>query len=127
MKERLSAPRVRSEAPRLWTATFVLLGLRYSEAVAARLLEGVSAMEESVTYQAILRKGRTQEAQAMLLRVGSEKLGEPDEQSRAAVEAIQDTERLEGLAVRVLRSSSWEELLAQPTPAPRPRRRKPKA
>ena len=33
------------------------MGLRYDEALADKLLEGVRAMEDSVTYQAIIRKG----------------------------------------------------------------------
>jgi len=41
----------------LWTATYVLMGLRYDLALAGELLKGVLAMEESVTYQEIIRKG----------------------------------------------------------------------
>ena len=60
MKERLSRPELRAEAGRLWTATLVLMGLRYPRTMTESLLEGVRNMEESVTYQAIVRKGLKQ-------------------------------------------------------------------
>jgi predicted transposase YdaD len=40
----------------LWTATFILMGLEYDQAVARQLLRGVRIMKESVTYQAILEE-----------------------------------------------------------------------
>ena len=59
---RRMAARINAEpeprASRLWTATYLLMGLRFSGAVAFRLLEGVQNMRESTTYQAILREGR---------------------------------------------------------------------
>ena len=56
------AARINAESPprsaKLWTATYLLMGLSYSEEVVAHLLEGVMNMQESTTYQAILREGR---------------------------------------------------------------------
>src|SRR5207244_4281729 len=60
MKERVSAEAPSGEEAVLWTATYVLMGLRYDEALADELLRGVLAMEESVTYQAIIRKGKAE-------------------------------------------------------------------
>ena len=54
-----SEPRPRAD--KLWTATFLLMGLRYSDELASQLLEGVQNMKESTTYQAILREGRVSE------------------------------------------------------------------
>jgi predicted transposase YdaD len=125
MKQRLSGRRVRHEAPRLWTATFVLLGMRYSEAAAAQLLEGVTAMEESVTYQAIVRKGRVQGVRGLLLRQGAVQFGRPSKAVRDALEAITDPERLDHLGERLLRAASWEELLDLPPAARKARHRKP--
>lgn len=71
----------------------------------------------SSTYDWILeqglQKGRLIEARRLLLVVGTGKLGEPDEASVAAVEAIQDVERLEELGVRLYGTSiqNWCELL----------------
>jgi predicted transposase YdaD len=106
----------------LWTATQVLMGLRYEEALVDQLLQGVIAMEESVTYQAIIAKGkaegrdegRLQEAKRLLLLQGRELLGEPGAKVTAAVEAIGELERVEQLSLRVLKATSWQELLGLP-------------
>src|SRR5215217_3093018 len=47
-----------AEAHDLWSATLLLLGLRYDAGTARELLRGVSGMRESSTYQAILEEGR---------------------------------------------------------------------
>jgi predicted transposase YdaD len=125
MKERLqSAERVRE----LWTATRVLMGLRHSRDLIDVLLRGVQGMRDSVTYQAIvaegiaegIAKGRAEGARKMLLLVGKEHLGRPDEATRAALKAIDDVDRLEQLGEHVLKVESWQQLLATPS---RPRRR----
>ena len=58
MKERLNRERRSRLAKDLWATTYVLLGLRYSDAFADLLFQEVLGMEESTTYQAIIRKGR---------------------------------------------------------------------
>ena len=59
MAARINAePRPRSV--KLWTAAYLLMGLCYSEELVSRLLEGVHDMQESTTYQAILREGRNE-------------------------------------------------------------------
>ncbi len=128
MKARL---RGKAKARDLWAATYVLLGLRYSPDIADALLQGVISMEESTTYQAILERGRLEgelhgalkEAQRMLLRFGRKHLGSPGESILAALDAIQDVQRLEELAERVEGVRSWEELLAHASPRPRNGRR----
>src|SRR5207253_8880710 len=59
MSQRLSGPRTRRLAPAVWGAAYILLGLRYSPALAAQLFAGVVSMKESATYQAILAEGET--------------------------------------------------------------------
>jgi len=44
-----------ARAADVWAATYVLLGLRYSDEFAHALFEEVLGMEESATYQAIVR------------------------------------------------------------------------
>lgn len=135
MKERLRRPELRPEAARLWTATLVLMGLRYPKELAENLLEGVMNMEESVTYQAIVQKGlqkgrqegRQEQARKILLLLGEEKFGAPDASIVSAVEGVADLERLQELNRQVLHAASWAELLDLPPAAPRARRRKPKA
>jgi predicted transposase YdaD len=46
------------QADKLWTATYILMGLRYPTELVDRLLQGVQNMKESTTYQAILQEGR---------------------------------------------------------------------
>jgi hypothetical protein len=111
---------------KLSLATYVLMGLRYSEAVSALLVKEFPKMQESVTYQKILREGRTEgriegrtegeiaEARRMLLRQGTEVFGEPDARTKKAIESIEDVERLEALGVRLVRggSKTWRQWLS---------------
>jgi predicted transposase YdaD len=141
MEERLRPRRHRARAANLWAAAYILLGLRYSAALAEELLRGVVSMEESTTYQAILSKGREEglrrgreegvaqgalaEARRILLLQGENHFGPPDAKTRAALEAIQDVERLEALSVRLLTAAGWQDLLEQPAPRRRNGRRRP--
>ncbi len=74
-------------------------------------------MEESVTYQAIGRRGRWEGERRMLLLQGKTKFGPPSAAVRAALESVNDVAQLEKLGVRLMNAGSWEELLG-----PRPRR-----
>jgi predicted transposase YdaD len=112
LDERLSNEAARAETANLWTSTYILMGLRYAPALTAQLLQGVGAMRESSTYQAILEEGRTEEARRRLLLQGNDRFGPPDAPTRAAIETIASIERLERLAQRLLHASSWEELQA---------------
>lgn len=59
MAARINAEPV-PRAAKLWTVTYLLMGLRDSEELAIHPLEGVANMQESATYQAILREGRNE-------------------------------------------------------------------
>jgi len=111
---KLDREATKNQAETLWTATYLLMGLKYSDELIDRLLEGVQNMEESVTYQKILKKGRAEEAKRILKRLGSRRFGKPDALIEAAIDAIADLDRLEQLSDRVLEVTGWEELLAQP-------------
>jgi hypothetical protein len=106
-----SEPRPRAD--KLWTATYLLMGLRYTDELVAQLLEGVQTMRESTTYQAILREGRVSEAQRLVLRQGTKRFGEPDSATVAAVEAIKDIDSLETVHDRAVDPDihDWDELL----------------
>ncbi len=114
--------RIRAEtspevAGKMEAATFVLLGLRHEAEVIQRVFEGVKEMEESTTYQAILRKGQErgviQTLRETLLQFGGWKLGEPGPAAVGAIEAITDVGRLRALAARLREVDSWEALLAE--------------
>jgi predicted transposase YdaD len=122
---RRMAARIDSEpeprAAKLWTATYLLMGLRYSEELTSQLLEGVQKMQESTTYQAILREGRNEGLiegritgeQQLLVRQGTKRFGKPDTKILAAIEAIRDVQRLEALGERILDPDvrDWNSLL----------------
>ncbi|MBV8126302.1 MAG: hypothetical protein JO114_01405 [Planctomycetaceae bacterium] len=119
MAERINAE-PRSRAAKLWTATYLLMGLRYSDELTDSLLEGVQTMQESTTYQKILREGRNEgqitEAQRLLLLLGEIRFGVPEARTRSAIEAIQDIERLERMSKRILDADihDWDGLLDEP-------------
>ena len=127
MKERLNGPKGTRRAADVWAATYVLLGLRYSEAVAHAIFEEILGMEQSVTYQAIVRRGReegrTEEARRLLLLQGETKFGPPAAATRAALESIGDLAYLEELGMRLMTASSWQDLLPSPAPRRKGRRR----
>ena len=120
MAERINAePQPR--AAKLWTATCLLMGLRFSEELAFQLLEGVQTMRQSTTYQAILRgrpagrpaggedRGRAKAPAS----AGDQAVRQPDAATLAAIEAIQDIDRLEAIGERILDPNiqDWNDLL----------------
>ncbi len=130
MKRRVTRLRDRGRLGRWWTAVYVLMGMRYQEALVEQLLQGVLDMEESVTYQAIIRKGvakgraegALEEARKMLLRWGEAHFRTaPPADLQARLEEMQDLDQLEQLLLHVAQVRSWDELLPA---SPKPRRRK---
>lgn len=111
----------------VWTSIKILMGMRYTESLVDTLLIGVKGMEESVTYQAILREGKTEgraegkaegkaegraeEARAIVIRLGTQRFGAPNKRTAAAIKSVASLERLEILSDRLLFVSSWHELL----------------
>jgi predicted transposase YdaD len=128
MEQRLRGRGQRKQAPAVWAAAYILLGLRYSGELAAQLFRGVVTMKESSTYQAILRegeargeargelRGRVREARELLRRFAERAFGPPDAQTAAAIEQIDDLARLEALFDRLQTAGSWQELLGPPAP-----------
>ena len=133
MEARLNQEAPADVANSLWTASYILMGLRYPTDLISQLLQGVRGMKESVTYQAILAEGKAEgkaegrtegeveglvrEAQKILLHAGRKRLGPPDAATIARIELLTDLDRLEGLIDRVVDPSSgaasWEKLLSE--------------
>lgn len=111
---RLAAECDSAQAARLMTAAYVLTGLRIHRDSLGSIYDGVKIMHESSAYQLILEEGAVREAHRVLLRQGQRRFGPPDEKTAAALNAIQDLDRLDRLIDGVLDVSSWEELLATP-------------
>ena len=118
MKERLDREAEDAERADLWTATYLLMGLRFSDELIAELLRGVRDMKESTTYQAILREGRAEGRiegeRRLLLKVGRQRFGEPDAETLASIESLSSLEEIDGLANQLMVASSWGELLNRP-------------
>jgi predicted transposase YdaD len=129
MKERIEGEAPPDEQPFLWTATYVLMGLRYPPELTQQLLRGVRDMKESSTYQEIVKegiaigevrgevrgeaRGLVKEAQTIVLRMGAKRFGPPTVRVRKKIESITSVERLELLAERLLDGTSWQELLSK--------------
>jgi hypothetical protein len=139
MERRLSSRGARKQAQVVWSAAYLLLGLRYSRAVASQLFRGVVSMKESSTYQAIVeegllegrRQGRLEgqtegavaEARKVLRIQGDDAFGSPDAGTAALIERLDDLPRLEELLKRVRTAESWRGLLGRPSPSQRKGRR----
>ncbi len=115
MAERINGE-PRSRAARLWTATYLLMGLRFSDDLTFSLIEGVQTMHESTTYRKIINDGRLEEARRFLIRQGTKRFREPDATTVSALEAIRDIDRLEAIGERILDPDlhGWEDLLQGP-------------
>jgi len=99
-------------ARELWAATQVILGLRYDRGTAEQLLRGIRGMRESSTYQAILEEGRIAQARQYVIDLGTEKFGPPDAATIALLARVENLDTLHQLLRIVLRTSTWQELLA---------------
>lgn len=126
MKRRVTKVRDRGRLGRWWTAVYVLMGMRYQDILVEQLLQGVLDMEESTTYQAIIRKGvaagELREARKMLVRLGEKQFRSPPPANlQRRVARLEDLDQLEQLMLRVTQVRSWDELLP---PAAKSRRSK---
>jgi hypothetical protein len=100
-------------------SAFVLCGLRYSQSQIENLYRDISmTLEDSTTYQLILKKGLTlgqaKEAQKLLLRFAGKRFGSTPANAETTILAISDLERLERMADRVSDATGWDDLLATP-------------
>ena len=75
-------------------------------------------MQDSATYQRVLLRGRTEgrteEAKRLLLLLGDQRFGPPDDRSRHALAALTDLERIERITTRLLQAENWDDLLSTP-------------
>ena len=130
MEARINAEATVAEKANLWTATSLLLGMKYEKDFIQQLLEGTMFdLRDSSVYRAAIDEGRAEgltegraEGRAegeqkgersLILRQGSKRFGEPTLQIQATLEAVTSVERLEELGVRLLEVESWDELLEQ--------------
>jgi predicted transposase YdaD len=136
MKERVERE-LETDPGLFWSATGILMGLRFPDEETMNLLRGVRGMKESSFYQMILREGRAEgvaegiaegvaqgmaqgvvegqveEARRILLRQGQRRFGPVDQMTATMIASTDSIDRIEGWLDRVLEVSSWEELLAE--------------
>ena len=129
MGERLAEPAAVEAAPELWTASSILMGLKYEKALIQRLIQEVRGMAESVTIEIFEEWGALKRAKKTILQMGAVKFGTPpSDEVRQRIQGIDDLNRFDQLDIRLLQVNSWGELLAEPPPvkpAKVPRRKKP--
>jgi hypothetical protein len=79
--------------------------------VAQVIFNKVIAMQESGTYQLILEEGAIKHTRELILRLGRKQLGDPTDKQKNKLQAIDDLERLDRIAEKVLTAKSWDALL----------------
>lgn len=103
-----------ADASLLLSCGYILLGLRYDDAVAATLFQGVQKMRESSTYQAILEEGRDKGSVAArqedVLALLQERFGTVPPEVEAKVRATTDVAKLQTALRRVLHIAAPGEL-----------------
>ena len=133
MKRRLSGRRSQRQSEQLWATAYILVGLRFTPAMAAQLFRGVVYMEEASTYQAILEEGRAEgmaqgtsaAARKTLAPSCARKFGTPDAVTAAAIERIAAVEQLEELCERLEFAANWQDLLGSTKAGTQKPRRQP--
>lgn len=98
-------------ADQVLTSAFILSGMHHDLGLSRVIFQRVLSMRESVTYLAILEEGAIEHMHQVLTKQGRTKFGPPTPEQSAKLKAIQDLERLDRLAVRLLRVASWDALL----------------
>jgi hypothetical protein len=108
-----------SQVGDLWSAAFILMGLRYEPGFIEHLLKGVTGMEESSTYQLLLRRGEERGLEqgrerlaSSLYHLGTRRFGEPSARVCGVIDAEHDLDRLTRMLDRILDVESWRDLLA---------------
>jgi predicted transposase YdaD len=119
LHERFHRETSRAEANTYMLATALLMGMKYPEDLIRRLFVDTHFLEESVTYQMILRQGeakgqnkwRLAEARKILEKLGTKRFGLPDASIRARLDAMTKVEQFEAITDRILDATSWNDLL----------------
>jgi hypothetical protein len=109
------ADRVEREAKpefgKLMAATYILSSMHIEPAVAREVIDRVLNLRDTPGVQLFLKEGAIEHAREIILKQGRVKLGEPTEKQAAKLQAIQDLERLDRIAVKMLSAKSWDALL----------------
>jgi hypothetical protein len=91
----------------------VLMGLRYQEKVTESLMQSIVEMTDSVEWQKIFRSGKVEGERSILMRQATQRFGTPPDAILNRFRSIDNADELDRLALKLLNSSSWEDLLSQ--------------
>ena len=95
----------------LMAATFILASIHVAPAAAREVINHVLNMKDLPGYQFLVKESEIEGARALLLKQGEAKFGKPTDKQEAKLKAIQDSDRLERIAVKMLSAKSWDGLL----------------
>ncbi len=71
-------------------------------------------MQESDTYLMILEEGELKGARKIILSIGEERFGPPEERVKVQLDNITDLGRLDRMARRTTKAANWQEILDTP-------------
>jgi predicted transposase YdaD len=104
-----------SIASELRNVLMLLLNLRYDEQEVEAMIQDLAELRDTPVYRAIERMGRAEErlsqTRRILLDLGTDKFGAPDENTAVALAGVEDVAALERLLHRLLTVNTWQELL----------------
>jgi hypothetical protein len=71
-------------------------------------------MQESDTYLMILDEGQEKCARELILVLGEDRFGPPEEAVKAALNSITDLHRLKRIARQTPKAANWQEIVNTP-------------
>jgi len=99
-------------AETVFASSFFLCGLRHNMDIAKEIFRSLHMiMEDSSTYQGVIKIGALGTLRRTIMRQGTERFGAPPEGAAALLDSIGDLGQLENLAVHVVKATSWDDLL----------------
>ncbi len=101
----------KADAERLLVSAFILSSMHVPPAVGREIFNKVVAMKESPGYQFILEEGAIDHMRELILKLGRKQIGEPTDKQKNRLAAIEDLERLDRIADKLLTAKSWDALL----------------
>ncbi|HZZ77051.1 MAG TPA: hypothetical protein VFE62_00950, partial [Gemmataceae bacterium] len=96
----------------LWKTTAILADMCYDQDVILPLMRKAMTMVKLEDFPSYT-KGEIKSARRLILLIGKKMIGDPDPQTVAALEAINNLDRLDRMANRLPDVKSWQELLSE--------------
>jgi hypothetical protein len=114
IETRLLTELPRERAVVLMQAAVILASMRVGKNDLSRILQGVGLMGEVAAFDYFVEQSAIRECREMLIEQGRIKFGHPDEIAEAALNSMNDRDRLRRMVKAILRANSWQDLLDTP-------------